>query len=403
MKNAVKWLWMQQTFGIGTRHADEVLRKCGGPDELLSLEGKRLEKDTTLTKDDKLEIASPDFSKAEKIIDDVEKLGWTPIAFDDEFYPERLRDIYSPPMVLYAKGDVSLLSETYAIATVGTRSCDEYGARAARKISTEIAGMGAVVVSGLARGIDSICHEAALDVKGKTIAFLAAGPDSDYPRTSRALRERIEREGLVVTEFPPNSQVRGYTFHVRNRLISGISLATVVIEASKHSGSLITAGHAMAQDRDVYAVCGDIFSLKLEGNHRLLSEGAQAVFSGVELMRGYEALYGEELVPVCTKAVMDSRANPVKRDSVMPTPEKKPSEREGAAHTPERKQARLSTAALSCAQEKVYLACEGEMSFDTLCERCEMPVGQVLSVLTQLEIFGYVESIPGRRYRPIMK
>ena len=403
MKPAVKWLWMQQTFGIGTRHAHEVLTNCGTPDEVLSLCGDRLHNDKTLTDEDKLAIASPDFSKAEAAIEEIESMGWTVITPDDDIYPERLRTIHSMPMVLYAKGDLSLLSETYAIAMVGMRECDEYGARCGRKIATEIAALGGVVVSGLARGIDSVCHEAALDVGGKTIAFLAVGPDGNYPMQTRDLRKKIEQKGLVVTEFPLRSQVRGHSFHIRNRLISGISLGTVVVEAARHSGSLITAGHAIMQDRDLYAVCGNIFSLKFEGNHKLLAEGAAAAFSGVDIMRGYEAVYGEELSPICSEKQMNAKANPV-RFEMPPEPERKLKKKTKTEEKPVKKTPkRLSTDALNSEQEKVYLACEEEISFDELCQKSEISAGALLSILTQLEIFGYIETIPGRRYCPVMK
>jgi len=407
MSTPAQWLWMQQTFGIGTARAHTALERYGTAEEILALGARRLAGDTWLTKRERDAIASPDLGGAQRLLDRAQALGFAILTPDSPCYPVRLRMIASPPLVLYARGDVTLIADPYPVAMVGTRDPDEYGRRAARKIATEIAGWGGTVVSGLARGIDAVCHESALAVGGRTVAFLAAGCDSDYPRVNASLRREIAARGLLVTEFPAGMPVRPHSFHVRNRLISGLSLATVVVQAARRSGSLITAGHALAQDRDVYAVCGSIFSAKMAGCHALLGEGAAPIVSGETLLREYERIYGIAPEPVAAAERIAALANPA--DEPLPTARVRSggSPRRARAPTkpavvPEAPAAKSVSpaviASLTGEQEAVYTACAAESGFDELCERTMLEAAQLLRTLTQLEIFGLIEEKPGRRF-----
>ena len=398
MSAPAQWLWMQSTFGIGTARAHLALERYGKPDEILALSARRLAADPWLSPREKRAIASPDLSAAQQLLRQAEDLGFSAVTPDCPEYPLRLRMIGSIPLVLYAKGDRSLLTEPYPIAAVGSREPDEYGRRAARKIATEIAGMGGVVVSGLARGIESVCHESALAIGGKTIGFLAAGPDSPYPRSGAVLREAVARRGLILSEFPVGTGVRPHSFYVRNRLLSGISLATVVVQAARRSGALLTAGHALAQDRDVFAVCGDIFSQKMAGCHELLCEGAAPIVSGVRLMRDYERTYGIPLDPVAGEARIAALSNPGEE------PPQPAGRRETRRTVPAQERgpqppSPAILARLTEAQDTVYTACAAESGFDELCERTALEAAALLSTLTQLEIFGLIEEMPGRRFR----
>jgi len=402
MSAPAEWLWMQRTFGIGTTRAHLALERCGRPDEILALSARRLAQDNWLSPREKQAIASPDLAAAEELLKQAQALGFSALTPDSPEYPARLRSISAIPLVLYAKGDRSLLAEPYPIAMVGSREPDEYGCRAARKIATEIAGTGGVVVSGLARGIDTVCHEAALAVGGKTIGVLAAGPDSAYPRASLAIRDAVGEHGLLLSEFPVGCGIRPHSFHVRNRLLSGLSLAAVVVQAARRSGALITAGHALAQDRDVFAVCGDLFSRKMEGCHDLLCEGAAPIFSGVQLLKDYEAVYGIPLEPVADGTRIAALANPVgKRAAQLPErPAAKPARPAAPVPAP-RRPAPAILASLTETQDAVYTACAAESGFDELCERTMLETASLLSALTQLEIFGLIEELPGRRFRQV--
>ncbi len=405
MSTPAQWLWMQRLFGVGTARAHRAREYCGDPEEILALSAKRLSADGWLNPKEKREILSPDLETPRRLLEQAQDLGFRAVTPESPEYPLRLGMIPSPPLVLFAKGDLSLLTDPYPIAMVGTRYPDDYGKRAARKIATEIAGLGGTVVSGLAVGVDSVCHRSALDVGGHTVAFLAAGPDSEYPKANAALRREVEERGLLLTEFPVGVSVRSHSFHIRNRLLSGISLATVVVQAPRRSGSLITAGHALAQDRDVYAVCGSIFSLKMEGCHGLLSEGAAPVFSGTELMERYAALYGVPPEPVADPERIAALANP--REEPSSPPARSGGDR-GSPKAPRQEKAAPGRpvspsliASLTGEQERVYAACGEECGADELCARTGLAAPRLMSTLTQLEIFGLVETLPGGRVRRV--
>jgi DNA processing protein len=402
MNDPVGWIWMQSVFGIATRRAHDALERFRTPEALLALSDREIADDPRFTDSEKRALTARNLADARHQFDVADSLGWTALTPSDPRYPERLSVIHSAPLVLWAKGDLSLLQNPYPVTIVGSREPDAYGRRVARKISAEVTLCGGVVVSGFARGIDSVAHESAIAVGGKTIAVLACGPDGDYPKHSADFRREIEENGLLLTEFPIGFPVKGAVFHIRNRLLSGLSLATVVAQAAHRSGALITAGHALAQDRDLYAVCGDMFSLKMAGCHELLLEGASPIFSGVDLLRRYEEIYRIPLRLLCPEKMIPALSDPVELREDEEAAEIAPPKAKTPPVSPREKKPPASAAplpALSEKQERVYRACAGEIAFDDLCERADLPAGELLSVLTQLEIFGLVESLPGRRYR----
>jgi DNA processing protein len=199
-------------------------------------------------------------------------------------YPELLAQICDPPPRLWFRGDRTLLART-AVAVIGARAASAEGVFAAREIASDLARQGIVVVSGLARGVDAAAHVAALDVKGKTIAVLGTGIDRIYPPEHAVLHERIASEGLLLTEFPPGSNPEEWHFPKRNRIISGLSRAVVVVEARVKSGSLITARLAADQGRDVMAVPGTIVGGRNRGANALLRDGAKLVESAVDILQ----------------------------------------------------------------------------------------------------------------------
>ena len=230
----------------------------------------------------------------------VEQLRDRVITLVDEPYPAMLREIVDPPLALHFRGDVSLLARP-SIAIVGSRRATPYGVNAASKLARDIAGIGLVIVSGGARGIDAAAHHATLDAGGATIAVLGTGIDVIYPRSHRRLFQRIEEHGLIVTEFPPGTPPRPEHFPIRNRVISGLARGTVIVEATSRSGSLITARMAAEQGRDVFAVPGSIFSAGSEGTHRLIQYGAKLVHDAndvlEELPGGLRVIQTKEVEP----------------------------------------------------------------------------------------------------------
>jgi len=206
----------------------------------------------------------------------VEVIASSAVAIVDTEYPPLLREIIDPPFALFYRGDLSLLQKPL-VAMVGSRRASPYGTNAAAHIARQLVSAGVTIVSGLARGIDAASHQAALEAGGNTIAVLGTGIDIIYPRSHVRLTKEIAAHGLMLTEFPPGTPPLALNFPIRNRLISGMSLGTIIVEATSRSGSLITARTAADQGREVFGVPGSIFSPGSEGTHRLIQYGAKLV------------------------------------------------------------------------------------------------------------------------------
>ena len=276
------------------------------------------------------------------------------VVLSDPDYPPLLREIIDPPLALHARGDRSLLQKT-AVAVVGSRRSSPYGMNAAAHLARDLVSAGLVIVSGLARGIDASAHESALSSSGKTIAVLGTGIDVLYPRSNAKLFRRIADEGLIVTEFAPGTPPLAENFPMRNRVISGLCVGTVIVEATSRSGSLITARMAAEQGREVFAVPGSIFSRGSEGTHRLIQYGAKLVHDADD--------------------VLDELPGDWKR------------KREQDAEPPPELREVLGA-----------LAREEGTHVDTLAARLSRTPGSVSQELLQLELGGWIRALPGARY-----
>lgn len=275
---------------------------------------------------------------------------------DDE-YPDLLRHLPDPPLALFCRGDRALLRKT-AVAMVGSRRASAYGLNAARHLSGQLAIAGVAVVSGLARGIDAAAHEATLDAGGDTIAVLGTGIDVVYPRSHKKLFRAIEERGLVVTEFAPGTPPVPANFPIRNRIISGLALATVIVEATGRSGSLITARTAAEQGRNVCAVPGTIFAPGAEGTNRLIQYGAKLVHDVNDIL---EELPGSPRLGRTPEIAPDSPLREVL--DVFP--------RDEATH------------------------------IDAAAERLKTSVAAVSAAVLQLELGGWLQALPGSRWTRI--
>ncbi len=213
----------------------------------------------------------------------LEALDASVLTIDDPAYPQALRSVTQPPFLLYARGDVGLLSRR-CVAVVGARRATPYGLLAAQRLAGDLAQAGVTVVSGLATGIDAEAHRAALAAHGATAAVLGCGLDVVYPRANRTLQASIARHGLLLTEFPPATPPQPGNFPARNRVISGLSEVVVVVEAGNRSGAMITARYAAEQGRDVFAVPGSIFAATSQGTHELLAAGAGIARSADDIL-----------------------------------------------------------------------------------------------------------------------
>jgi len=207
------------------------------------------------------------------------------ITLSDSNYPRLLKEISDPPQVLYLKGEIKKEDET-AIAIVGTRNYTSYGKRIAEEITSDLVERGITIISGLAKGIDTFVHKTALEKGGRTIAVLGSGIDlkSLYPASNRGLAEKIINNGAILSEYPPGTRAKKYFFPQRNRIISGLSLGVIVVEAPHKSGALITANCALEQNREVFAVPGPVYSSSSEGTNRLIQSGAKLTMNANDVL-----------------------------------------------------------------------------------------------------------------------
>ena len=223
----------------------------------------------------------------DKIWEQIEAQGISVIIQTDEEYPRRLREIEQSPPVIYMLGDLTAEDE-WSVAVVGTRRVTAYGRQVAEEVAGTLARNGITVVSGLARGVDSISHQAALDAGGRTVAVLGSGLDRIYPPENRRLAEAITANGALISDYAPGTPPEASNFPPRNRLISGLSLAVVIVEAGQTSGALITAGFAADQGREVFAVPGNITSPGSKGTNRLIHDGAQPLLNPEQVLEALE-------------------------------------------------------------------------------------------------------------------
>lgn len=400
MEDRIAWIRFQQVFGGGTTRGRKVLDHFGHPSAFFAESENRLERMGLMQAElERLRTVGSE-ENAEKILDRCCDIGCNVLTPDDPDYPQRLREIYSFPAALYFRGSLAGLDDCLAIGMVGTRACSDYGRRAAQAIAGELAEKGAVIVSGMARGIDTASHVAALKAGGRTIAVLGCGIDIVYPPENDQLEQLILRYGgAVVTEYPPGTKPLRRHFPIRNRIISGLSNGVVVVEGTRRSGSLITAGHAFAQNREVFAVPGSIFAHASEGPNYLLRQNAKAVDSVESILEEYQYLIqweapGEEPDKTLFEESEEKGYNEGQRPLESPSPAPK------LKSKPKPKPKQVPPAYLTEAQQKIYtILSSGEVfTADYLSIESGLPLPAVLSALTQMEIFGVVKIHPGRRF-----
>lgn len=308
--------------------------------------------------------------------------GHTLIPFPDPRYPARLKEISSPPAALWVRGDPLALSKPL-VAIVGARQATPYGNQVAGHLAQGLVRAGVGVVSGGARGIDASAHRATLQSGGSTVAVFGTGIDRDYPSEHRSLFEDIAKTGACVSEFPPGIPPRPQHFPVRNRLISGLSLGVVIVEAGEKSGGLITARFALEQNREVFAVPGSMFSPLSVGPHHLIQQGAQVVTKVEDILEAILPQLGKRSwVQGELLATSEGRVFGTQRQAkaVTPTHPVVPPELEAEAL-------------------KVWNALGQEgANVDQLAERSELEVTHLMPVLLELELEGFVQQLPGQRF-----
>jgi DNA processing protein len=367
------WIALNMTPGVGPRVTSRLLEHFGSAEAIFDATRRELAL-LRLPPETIESIAARELhARAETEIERVRQLGGDILVLDDGVYPALLREIYDPPVVLYVKGAWSECLERPCVALVGSRRCSTYGQNAALMMSRELAQRGVTIVSGLARGIDASAHRGALEAAGRTVAVMGTGLDQIYPRDHKKLADDIlKRGGALVTQFPLGTPPVSENFPYRNRVISGLSLGVLVVEAAENSGSLITARLAMEQNREVFAVPGNITSRNSFGTNYLI-KGA-----GAKLVQQWQDVASE--LPAEIAAQM------------LPPPTKK-SKNKGELLD----QLQLSPPDLSEPERAVFklLSTDTPLQIDTLAEGTKLSITQLTSALLALEMRELIRALPG--------
>lgn len=378
------WVWLSQHEGVGNQTRLALLEHFCTPEEIYYADEGELLLTEGITRREAEALKDKDLVRADKILADCERLGLQLLTLHDAAYPVRLRSIYDPPSLLYIRGRLPAVDELPAIAVVGTRKASPYGIRCAEDLAFGLADGGAMVVTGLARGIDSAAAQGALRAGGAVVGVLGGGADVIYPRENGWLYDDVAAAGCLISEYPPGTEPLPGHFPIRNRIMSGLSVAALVVEAPERSGALITAGMALDQGRDVFAVPGPIYAENSRGCNRLIRDGAGVAAEPWDILRDYEAQFPGKL-----------RGQTRSAPELM---EKQPGQAIKAAQ-PVLPSLSLKDAGLT--DDQILLLrtlTDRPMPVDDLIELTELPARRVLSALTMLEIDQYVTQCSGKRY-----
>jgi DNA processing protein len=366
------WVALTRIEGLGVRGSHKLIEHFGSPRAAYMASLTELESCGVPARVAQAIFAQACLKDAEKELEKAAQAGCALVAFDSEDYPPLLKQIPDAPLLLYVRGDVKVLSQ-FAVAMVGTRRPSAYGSSVAHRLAHDLAQRQLVVVSGLARGVDSASHRGALEAKGKTVAVLGSGIDVIYPRENKRLAEEIARSGAVISEFPLGTGPTPENFPIRNRIISGLSLGVVVVEAAEYSGSLITARLALEQNREVFAVPGNITSAQSFGPNHLIKQGAKLVDQWMDVLEEFPADVRMQLMP------------PLEASEGAPL----------GAPT-----ATLFAASLTPEQKAVFnvLHADQTLFIDDIVLAAHIPQPRVLGALLELEMNGLIRQLPGKNF-----
>ena len=423
----ILWIWISLKFSPGTMKISYLLDEYGGIEEIYNEE--KYTYSTYLTLSERKKLADKSLEAAYDICKRAEKANVKILVYDDEKYPESLRQLDSPPYVLYVKGKVIDWDSYVLISVIGTRNCTEYGVKATRKIAGELAEKGIVIVSGLARGLDSVAAVEALKHNCYCIGVLGCAIDSVYPPENRKLFNAIEKTGILISEYPPGGNTTGKSFVARNRIIAGLSRGLLVTEAPLKSGTGITVRFAYDYSRDVFAVPGSIFESNSAGTNKLLQGSAKAVMCAQDIIEEYpdinsklrapmgnifikelpelEGLVEKGLNEISKKKTFKAdrekahtnsspRRNPPKaaEEKIDKTSEKEAEEKNKPKELP---------IGLNDEEQRIAMSLlGGERPKDEIIRETGLDAGYVNTALIMMEMQGVVEQLSGNVYRLII-
>lgn len=362
------------TPGVGPRVTARLLEHFGSAEAIFDAPRRELAL-LRLTPETIESIATRELQeRAEREIEKVRKLGGDIIVLDDGVYPALLRETFDPPVVLYVRGAWSECLERPCVGIVGSRRCSTYGQNAALMLSRELAQRGLTIISGMARGIDAAAHRGALEAGGKTVAVMGTGLDQFYPRDhSKLALEILKRGGALVTQFPLGTPPVSENFPYRNRVISGLSLGVVVVEAAENSGSLITARLAMEQNREVFAVPGNITSRNSFGTNYLI-KGA-----GAKLVQQWQDVASELPAEIAAQLLPPPSRKRMKKGELVD-------------------QLQLAPPDLSEHERAIFrlLSTDTPQQIDGLADATKLSITQLTSALLALEMRELIRALPGK-------
>ncbi len=392
-------LWLVMAFGVANIRIWSLIEHFGTPCEAFN--ALKSHSDSLLTDKEKTAVKTTHMEQVEIVMENCSEKGISVISYYDENYPKQLKNIPNPPIVLFIKGDISVFSDL-CITVVGTREPSRYSLTVTEKICIELAKMGVVIVSGFALGVDSIAHRSAIVGGGKTIAVLGCGVDVDYPKENTKSKRVIQQRGIIISEFLPGTRPIPSNFPKRNRILSGLSMGTLVIEASETSGALITGESALEQGRDLFCIPpADIFDKRYQGVVKYLRDGAIPVFSHLDIIHEYYTAFTHKLCSISNNDYFE----PVSESSVYMS-EKKIKKREKVKDIskPESKTepeiVQKDYTSLDEEQlEIVKILGDGTKYIDEISILSGKSVQSLYLLLTDMEFDGIVQCLPGKAYK----
>lgn len=396
-KDIIYWVWLSQLLGAGNPNVEYILSNIDSPKDLYNLVSqKKLDKLKFLSKYfiNKTKIVNLD--DAEKIIKKCQEKEYEIITIKDAIYPNKLKNIYSSPVVLYISGNINNLDsidDCFAIAIVGSRKCSDYAIEATKLFSNKLSSCGATIISGMAVGIDAVAMKEALENKSKVIGVLGSGLDVDYPIQNINLKKQLENssQGCIISEYPPGIRPFSAHFPIRNRIMSGLSNGVLVVEAGERSGSLITAKIAIEQGKDVYGVPNNIFFKNNAGTMNLLKEGAILVTEPEDILYQYNLNYkinniNYNNIKNNIKEIYDLDLN--KTDKTIDNVDRNDYNLN--------KQNNNFTGILKDVYE--LLTNEGPQTIDYISDKLNIAVNEVLIGITELELLGAIKKSSNMKY-----
>ena len=411
----VHWIWLAHRPGLTDRMKAALLEHFSDPEDIYFAQSEAFAHIDGMTREVAQALADKDLSTAEKNLADAMKYKLHILTYRDVAYPNRLKHIPDPPLVLYYKGTLPDFDSQPVIGVVGTRDASPYGLSAAKKFGHEIAACGGMVVSGLAAGIDGMAMKSALSAGGTVVGILGCGAEQVYPKSNRWLFEDLERYGCVLSEFPPETPPLKRNFPKRNRIISGLSHGVLVVEAPEKSGALITANQALEQGRNVFVVPGNLDQPTCVGSNKLLKDGGILAVSGWDILSEYEAIFPGKVTkdtrPSRQRVAPEETAN---SEKILPKvaqklrlPEIKGPKKEKSYKKdvdkfdlPNYSDVNKDLSALTPEQRSIVETLRGgERLVDEIIAETNLPAGKVSSLLTMLAIKGFLEKLPGNRVR----